>query len=62
MNQGQEPEGDLMSLSEAAEALEIEPVTLEAWRRRGWILADKTASGNYGYSRSEVERLIRGRP
>ena len=51
--------GELLSLSEAAEALEIEPVTLEARLWRAWILADKTSSGNRGYSRAEVERLLK---
>lgn len=51
------PENAYLKPSQLASLLAVTTETIHAWRKRGWILYQKTPSGQYLIPSSEYERL-----
>ena len=47
--------------AQAADVLDVSPVTLRKWAARGWIQADVTAGGHRRYRKQELERFADSR-
>lgn len=48
----------LVTPAQACQALGVHRHTLAAWRRRGWLRAVKTPTGQHRYPLSEIERIV----